>query len=688
MIPASYRWIMRNTYDRSLAEQLALELDIPEEIAGLLIERGITDVQQAQKFFEPDTADMHDPYLMKEMDRAAALIDEAVNAREIITIYGDYDADGMTATSILLLYFTSIGVNVQYYLPDRMKEGYGLNKKAVRKIAAGGTKLMVTVDTGISGMDCCRLAHELGMKIVVTDHHECPAELPEADTVVDAKRKDETYPYRYLAGCGVALKLVQALSERRGDSIDLNRYLEIAAIGTIADVVPLTGENRIITSAGLKIIRNTENIGVRKLMEVSGYHFDKKIGADYIGFGAGPRLNAAGRLGSARRGVELLTADSALKAAALAAELDRENQERKNIEQLILDEAVQNLENAGNPASQYFLVAAGEGWHKGVVGIVSSRVRDLYYRPNVVLSIEGDTATGSGRSIDGLNLYEALLSCSDLLIKFGGHAAAAGLTLYTKDIPEFTRRINEYTREHTDAQMMVPTLTAEVAVRPSDITVGMIRNAEKFEPTGAEMPQPYFVTAGVIREISRIGKDRETIRIKLYDGVDELTAVGFRCGDYSYYYQPGSRVSVIGYVQVDEFAGLEKPQLMIQDLHPAEQLEAPACAQAFGLRFLTDGFAKCSSEYCRKYGKLKKKDCNDIYRRLVTVSVQQKSPGEGRFLVDDDEVGCRMLMVCKVFEELGLLEIASNGFYFSYKLIQGRTAKLIDSDWYRRFFEN
>ena len=306
----------------------------------------------------------------------------------------------------------------------------------------------------------------------------------------------------------------------------------------------------------------------------------------------------------------------------------------------------------------------------------------------MVLSIEGDTATGSGRSIDGLNLYEALLSCSDLLIKFGGHAAAAGLTLYTKDIPEFTRRINEYTREHTDAQMMVPTLTAEVAVRPSDITVGMIRNAEKFEPTGAEMPQPYFVTAGVIREISRIGKDRETIRIKLYDGVDELTAVGFRCGDYSYYYQPGSRVSVIGYVQVDEFAGLEKPQLMIQDLHPAEQLEAPACAQAFGLRFLTDGFTQCSSEYCRKYGKLKKKDCNDIYRRLVTVSVQQKSPGEGRFLVDDDEVGCRMLMVCKVFEELGLLEIASNGFYFSYKLIQGRTAKLIDSDWYRRFFEN
>lgn len=686
MVRISYRWTQQKE-NPAAVQQLAEELDMPEEIAGLLIARGITDAQQAEIFFNPAVQDLYDPFLMKEMDHAVELINHAVLAGEKITIYGDYDADGITSTSILLLYFKSIGADAAYYLPDRNKEGYGLNTNAVRKIAEDGTKLMVTVDTGISGMECCRLAKELGMKIVVTDHHECPPELPEADAVIDAKREDETYPYLYLAGCGVALKLVQALMIRRGERTDLNRYLEIAAIGTIADIVPLTGENRIITARGLQLIRHTDNAGIRKLMEVSGYYFDKDVHADYIGFGAGPRLNAAGRLGDASRGVQLLTTVSEKKAAGLAVGLDRENQKRKDIEQTILMEVVSDLERQGNPASQYFLVAAGEGWHKGVVGIVSSRVKDQYYRPNVILSIDGETATGSGRSIDGLNLFEALSSCKDLLIKFGGHAAAAGLTLRTADIPEFRRRMNEYTRQHADVQLLTPYLQVDTVMKPSDITIDRIRMIDRFEPFGEKMPQPCIETSGLIREISRIGQDRETLRLRLFDGIAELTAIGFRCAQYCSYYHKDQMVSVVGSVQINEFAGRQMPQMMIQDIHPYGQQQAPMAAQAFALRFLTDDFADCSSDYCSKNGYLHFEDCADIYRWLVSLGKKQKTPGEGKFLVDDERK-CRILMVCKVFEELGLLEIECSGFYFSYRLISGRRVRLADSEWYRLYFFN
>ncbi len=691
MIPVSCRW-ERREIDETTAKQLAQELDIPLHFARLLAGRGICTAKEAVRFLESPVSEMYDPFLMKGMSAAVTRILRALEDHEKITIYGDYDVDGMTAVSILLLFFESLGANAAYYIPDRMKEGYGMNDEAIRKIAADGTGLIITVDTGISSSGSCTLAASLGLDVIVTDHHECPEILPDAVAVIDIKQPGETYPFRALAGCGTAFKLVQALAGRLGCAQEVMRYTELAAVGTVADIVPLLDENRLIVAEGFRRLKNPENIGLKKLLEVSGWNTGKGITGDIIGFGVGPRLNACGRLGSASEGVRLLTTDDEEEAASLAADMNAKNTQRKEIEQYILYQVQEQIDSSPALRSDLVIVAEGENWHHGVIGIVSSRIKDRYYRPNILLSVENGLAVGSARSIDGFNLYEALSACKDLLIKYGGHEAAAGMTLKAEDVPALRERINTWAAKHMTPEMLTPRLEPELCLTPSEITLNLIHRISGMEPFGKDMPQPLVEVSGTLGEIRRIGKDGGTLRVILRDAKNSLSGVGFRKADYADYYIPGTPASAVGTLSINVFRDEENPQIMIEDIHGQMADELRHILDLFRLRTTSRAFA----EYCLALGRPGKDSCAKSYVFLRNHAARQGNQEEGRLSLEYFAADCgasahsalvKLLLSCEVFEELGLLEIEVSGPYMHYRLVPGRQAALTDSRRFREAFQ-
>lgn len=690
MVPESYRWeFVEQESDR--VKQLAAETGYPEVFAGLLMARGVHNKEEAQRFLYPSEKNMYDPFLMKGMEAAVCRISQAMDAREKITIYGDYDVDGITATSILYLYLTKAGADVDYYLPDRMSEGYGLNEHAVRMLAETGTKLMVTVDTGISAIVECRLAKSLGMDVVITDHHECQEELPEAVAVVDAKQPGETYPFLYLAGCGVSYKLVQGLKAYRNDQTDITEYLELAAVGTVADIVPLYDENRIIVSEGFKRMKHPANMGLCKLLESAGYDFKRKITSGFIGFGLAPRLNAGGRMGDARRGVRLFTTNSEEEAASIAADLAVENEHRKETEQLILKQVTENVENSEAIRNSRVMVVAGEGWHHGVIGIVSSRIKDMYYRPNILLSVEDGVAKGSARSIEGFNLFDALCTCSDLMIKFGGHAAAAGMSLKAENVPELARRLNEYAKIHMDSQMLVPVQRPELRLKPSEVTVELIELIQRMEPFGQDMPEPLAEISGQLSEVRKIGADGATLRMKIMDHRRSLGTVGFRRSIMAEYYSAGMDVSIAGNLDINYYMDRQYPQMILKDVKVFREEKIEKLMTYFSLRHVTDDYKK----YCDSKKKTDRSWCNQVFRYLRMQAKKQGSDSEGGFLMDDipfdsihsaEEHIFMLMQALYVFEELGLMRVETSGPYLHYEMFPGKTAKLVDSLWYRTYF--
>ena len=690
MVPESYRWeFVEQESDR--VKQLAAETGYPEVFAGLLMARGVHNKEEAQRFLYPSEKNMYDPFLMKGMEAAVCRISQAMDAREKITIYGDYDVDGITATSILYLYLTKAGADVNYYLPDRMSEGYGLNEHAVRMLAETGTKLMVTVDTGISAIVECRLAKSLGMDVVITDHHECQEELPEAVAVVDAKQPGETYPFLYLAGCGVSYKLVQGLKAYRNDQTDITEYLELAAVGTVADIVPLYDENRIIVSEGFKRMKHPANMGLGKLLESARYDFKRKITSGFIGFGLAPRLNAGGRMGDARRGVRLFTTNSEEEAASIAADLAVENEHRKETEQLILKQVTENVENSEAIRNSRVMVVAGEGWHHGVIGIVSSRIKDMYYRPNILLSVEDGVAKGSARSIEGFNLFDALCTCSDLMIKFGGHAAAAGMSLKAENVPELARRLNEYAKIHMDSQMLVPVQRPELRLKPSEVTVELIELIQRMEPFGQDMPEPLAEISGQLSEVRKIGADGATLRMKIMDHRRSLGTVGFRRSIMAEYYSAGMEVSIAGNLDINYYMDRQYPQMILKDVKVFREEKIEKLMTYFSLRHVTDDYKK----YCDSREKTDRSWCNQVFRYLRMQAKKQGSDSEGGFLMDDipfdsihsaEEHIFMLMQALYVFEELGLMRVETSGPYLHYEMFPGKTAKLVDSLWYRTYF--
>ena len=508
-------------YNKEKAGFFAAELGISSLVTGILLERGFNDVDSMRDFLYGSKEPFHNPFLLKGMEETVARVERALANGEQITVYGDYDVDGITASSLLYVYLERRGAKVNTYIPKRKSEGYGLNDEALKTIFESGTTLVITVDCGISGLHEVEQAPE-GLDIIITDHHTVPVELPKAYTIINPKQEDCSYPFKDLSGVGVSFKLCQALEQRRTGTDDFWEELtELAALGTVADIVPLLGENRELVRRGLKAMESTSLVGLKALIKASGCNVEN-ISSENIGFILAPRLNAVGRLEHAQSAVELLVTKDEAKAEAIAAELNRENALRQDISRNIMAEAEALLVKEEHIDTA--IVLASEGWHQGVVGIVASRLVDKYHLPTILISINDGMAKGSCRSIPALNLYEAIAAESDILTQFGGHHQAAGLTLPAEKVEEFTSRFKAYVREHLKPEDYIPRQTVDCLLGDHGlITVRDLEELSLLEPFGCGNANPVFAFKNALLHNHRsIGRDRNHLQFT----VDK--------GDYSY----------------------------------------------------------------------------------------------------------------------------------------------------------
>ena len=426
--------------DNEKVEELVKKRHITNLLASILVNRGIIDGEKINVFLNPTRKDFYNPFLMPDMEIAVKRIVKAIENKEKIMIYGDYDADGITSITVLKKYLNEIGLKTGEYIPNRLNEGYGLNKDAISKIYNDGYKLMITVDCGISGLEEVDYANSLGMEIIITDHHEPAEKLPEAIAVIDAKRKDNKYPFNQLAGVGVVFKLIQAIStELKLEEKEYLKYLDLVCIGTISDIVPLVDENRVIAKLGLKLIEKTKNIGLKTLLNIADL---KKIDSNAISFGVAPRINACGRMGFQEEALQLFLTEDSGEATKIAKRLVQFNQERQAKEKQIFEEVIEKIEK--DDKDKKCIVLAEENWHHGVIGIVASKITEIYYKPSILICLEGDKGKGSGRSVPGFDLYTALTKCSDYIEKFGGHSMAIGITIKKENFEKLKEAMEKY----------------------------------------------------------------------------------------------------------------------------------------------------------------------------------------------------------------------------------------------------
>ncbi len=531
--------------------------------AAVLVARGIDTPEAAADYLSCDTSGLYDPFLLADMDKAVAVIRGAIARGEHIVVYGDYDVDGVTATCALVDYLRSCGAACEYYIPNRLREGYGLSRAAMEELYEKGTRLLITVDSGITADEEIAVARELGMQVVITDHHECHDALPAADAVVDYKRSDCTYPFDSLAGVGVAFKLICAL-EGNAETV-LERYADLVALGTVADVMPITGENRIIVAAGLKKMAATGNIGLEMLLREAGMKH-KRLTSSTISFVLAPRINAAGRMGRAELAAELFLTHDPVRAQALAAQLCEQNKLRQNEENQILTQALARLRKEYNPLEDKIIVLAEKGWHHGVIGIVCSRLCDRYGCPVVLISLDEDgTGKGSGRSVGGFNLFDALTSCEDLLERYGGHALAAGLTVDADKVDALRERLRAYAEAHVTMAELVPQLHIDCMVRPEWLTEENIEALNVLEPYGMRNAEPVFCMKDMVAEdITPISSDRHVRMTLVKDGV-RFSAIWFGTGAGGLGFVEGNYVDAAFHLEINEFRGRRTVQLTLCD---------------------------------------------------------------------------------------------------------------------------
>ena len=548
--------------DEDKMKDIAVKNNISLLLAKVLLNRGIDSDEKVKKFLHPELSDLYNPFLLKDMDLATCEILKAIENKEKITIYGDYDVDGITSITVLIKFFKSIGVDASYYLPNRLEEGYGLNKNAIDKLKEAGTSLMITVDCGISAHDEIEYAKSLGIKVIVTDHHECPETLPDTVAVVDPKRDDDTYPFSFLAGVGVTFKLVQALvSKMNLSSEKYLKYLDIVCLGTVADIVPLVDENRVIVKYGLELVRKTTNVGLKKLIELSGY---TNIDSSAISFGLAPRINACGRMGEAEKALTLLLTDDELEAQNIANELQEMNKERQNVEKRIMEEAVEIIEREklyDNSA----IVVGKENWHHGVIGIVASKITEMYYKPSILVCFEGNEGKGSGRSIEGFDLHNALNKCSDKLLRFGGHEMAIGLTISKENFAEFRRKLSEVASAEILEDSM-PIIKVDSEINSKEISMETIKNLELLEPYGEANSAPIFVYRNIKVDSIRTLSNGKHLKLNVKDGNAIFDAVAFNMGEKKDSIRMGEKVDVLHYLEVNRYNGLQKIQLNVKDI--------------------------------------------------------------------------------------------------------------------------
>ena len=542
-------------------------------VSSVLVSRGVSSAEQAALALERERKLTHSPFLMRDMDRAVARVQDALARGEKIAVFGDYDVDGITATCLLTDYLRSRGAKVVMHIPGRFDEGYGLSNEAIRALAGEGVRLIVTVDCGITGVEETDFANSLGVDVVITDHHECKETLPAAVAVVDPHRPDCGYPFKHLAGVGVALKLVLALGGNDREDALFARYCTLAAIGTIADVMRMEDENRAIVSMGLETIDRSDFVGLHALLREVGLA-GKPLSSIQVGFVLAPRINAAGRMGRAALAAELLLTDDEREAEEKARELCDLNRERQAVEQEIYAKAVEQLEQLP-PDEKYALVLSSEDWHQGVVGIVASRLSEKYSCPSFMIHLQGGVGKGSCRSYGGFNLFSALEACSDLLLGFGGHEFAAGFTIEEGNIPAFRRKMNKYVREHTGRVMPVSSLTVDAELtRPALVTLDEVERLAELEPYGAGNDRPVFCLCGALLESAQgVGQNRH-LKVRLQKGHVLLEGIFFSVTPDEIGLSVGSRVDAAFYLQVNEFRGSRGVQLQLLDLRPARNPSA------------------------------------------------------------------------------------------------------------------
>ncbi len=542
-------------------EKIQKEFGLSRLLSTILLNKGLETKEEIDVFLNPTRKDFHDPYLMPDMEFAVKRIIQAIEKQEKVIIYGDYDVDGITSITVLKKFLSDRGLEVDSYIPNRLDEGYGLNKAAIDKIVSEGYQLMITVDCGISGIEEIDYANSLGLETIVTDHHEPSDVLPKALAVVDAKRKDNKYPNNQLAGVGVVFKLTQAISQLYNlDEKEYLKYLDIVCVGTISDIVPLVDENRVIAKLGLKLVEVTRNIGLRALLTSIGY---KKIDSSAISFGVAPRINACGRMGHEQEALKLFLTDNIVEATEITKKLNEYNKERQDIEKRIFEEVLVKIER--DEKDKPCIVLADENWHHGVIGIVSSKVTEMYYKPSILICFEDEEGKGSGRSIPGFDLHDALSKCDKHIDRFGGHSMAIGISVSKANFESFKDDFEKFVSS-TNIDELTPVIKVDEEVTSKDISVDIVKELSMLEPFGEANKMPIFMYKNLKINSIRALSDGKHLKLTLKDEGTVIDAIGFNMGYLADEFLLGDKVDVLGNLEINSFNGRESVQINLKDL--------------------------------------------------------------------------------------------------------------------------
>lgn len=570
-MPNEREWRLRDSGDPENVAQLSAELGIDPVLASLLVTRGVHTFEEARSFFRPSLSALHDPFLMKDMDLAVARLEKAVASQEKILVYGDYDVDGTTAVALVYSFIRRLTSSVDFYIPDRYDEGYGVSKKGIDWASDNGFTLIITLDCGIKAIDKVKYADDKGIDLIICDHHLPEEEIPAAAAVLDPKREDCTYPFDDLSGCGVGFKLVQAYSQKNGLPFEsLLPLLDLLVVSIASDLVTVVGENRVLAHFGLKRLNEEPRIGLQAMINLANLE-QGHVTIDDIVFKIGPRINAAGRMESGRLAVELLTAETEEAAVTIGSQINDNNNERKSIDREITKAALDMVQDGTCCSSENAVIVYGPEWNKGVVGIVASRLVEAYYKPAFVLTKSNGFVTGSARSVRGFDLYEAISSCADLLENYGGHIYAAGLTLREENLPEFVRRIDKYVGEHISDEMATPIVDVDSEINFSQITPKFFRILKQFQPFGPGNSAPVFLTKNVYDDGNgrKVGPGGQHLKLELIQESQpyhQISAIAFNMASLFEHIRNGNPIDICYSVVENYYRGNSTIQLRIKDM--------------------------------------------------------------------------------------------------------------------------
>lgn len=570
------KWILKDPADPEKVGRLSAELGIDRVLAELLVKRGVETFEQARSFFRPSLDDLHDPFLMKDMDKAVKRLRTAITTEEGILVYGDYDVDGTTAVALVYSFLRRYSTNVDFYIPDRYEDGYGLSYRGIDWAKEHGFSLIITLDCGIKANEKVDYAASLGLDVIICDHHLPESTIPAAVAVLDPKREDDNYPFDDLSGCGVGFKLVQAYSREYDIPFEtLIPLLDLLVVSISADLVSMTGENRVLAHFGLRQLNENPRKGLQAIATLSKLE-PGHLSIDDIVFKIGPRINAAGRMESGRLAVELLTSSDEHSAAVVGEKINDNNNERKSIDREITQEALEMVQSGAALSSSAATIVYNPNWNKGVVGIVASRLVEAFYKPTIVLTKSNDFITGSARSVAGFDLYEAIDSCADLMENFGGHVYAAGLTLREENLPEFVRRIEEFISTRITQEMLTPFTEIDARLEFSQITPKFFRLLKQFQPFGPGNTNPVFQTENVYDggKGRKVGADGVHMKLDLIDEKQpfhQIPAIAFNMSDYFDYIKAGNPFDICYSIVENYYRGNSTLQLRIKDIREREE---------------------------------------------------------------------------------------------------------------------